>query len=246
MMRIKLVLFLSILCGSLFSSVAQENGLEAWFQKTDQFLKKYVDDGLIRYRAISENPSELMQLTHAIENVDLSKKDVATRKAFWINAYNLTVIDAVMTNYPVSSPLDIDGFFAEEKHKMAGEWVTLDEIEKKKLVDELNEERVHFVLVCAAKGCPPIMKGAYMPEKIDQQLEEQTRAALNNPDFIRVDHNKEKVALSKIFQWYKKDFTQEANSLRDYVSSYRNESPLPSNYRITYYEYDWSLNAKKK
>ncbi len=224
---------------------AQDQGLSAWFTESDRFLKKYVDDGLIRYRAISENPSELMQLTHAIENIDLSKHDNATRKAFWINAYNITVIDAVMSEYPISSPLDVDGFFDKETHKIAGEWVTLDQIEKEKLIGQFGEERAHFVLVCAAKGCPPIMKGAYQPESIDNQLEKQTRKALNDEDFIRVKSDQNQVAISKIFQWYKNDFTEEANSLLAYINEYREEA-IPSSYRVTYYEYDWSLNAKKK
>lgn len=244
-MHKQIILLVSILLMGILPSKAGGNGLDAWFKETDAFLQKYVEDGLVRYQAIRQNSSELLQLIRSIENVELPKHSMSAQKAFWINAYNLTVINSVLANYPISSPLDVDGFFNDKTHKIAGKRLTLDQIEKQKLMKQFGDERVHFVLVCAAKGCPPIIEGAYMPKNVEQQLQQQTEQALNSEEFVPVEHDQETVKLSKIFKWYEKDFLQDHSSIVNYINDHRREA-IPSDYKTTYYKYDWSLNAKKK
>ncbi|MFB3095454.1 MAG: DUF547 domain-containing protein, partial [Candidatus Acidiferrales bacterium] len=89
------------------------------------------------------------------------------------------------------------------------------------------------------------------PETLDQQLDDAARR------FIRQQENVwmrgDVLFLSKIFDWYEKDFIQQlqregaANpKLADYVARYlpedearrvREQSP-----RVEFYRYDWSLN----
>lgn len=69
-----------------------------------------------------------------------------------------------------------------------------------------EEARFHFVLVCAAIGCSPIVTKAYRPETLEKQLQEQTVKAMNSPDFVKVE--KDKVLLSELMKWYEKDFSQ--------------------------------------
>ena len=78
-----------------------------------------------------------------------------------------------------------------------------------------------------------------MPSTLDAQLQEQTKMALNNPDFIRVDNNKVKV--SQIFEWYAKDFKQNGQDLVGFINTYRTKK-LPEKSKVSYYPYDWTLN----
>jgi len=59
------------------------------------------------------------------------------------------------------------------------------------------------------------------------------------PDWLKVKDNK--VLISKIFDWYKKDFTQNGMSVLEWINQYRNQK-IPSGYSLGYYEYNWSLN----
>jgi hypothetical protein len=77
---------------------------------------------------------------------------------------------------------------------------------------------------------------------LEQQLERQTRIALNNPDFIQIDQQEQKVSLSEIFRWYAGDFGGSQKSTLAFINGYR-EKPIPENYSIGYYTYDWSLNG---
>lgn len=217
-------------------------GLNDFFSNTDSFLKNVVQNGRVDYKAIKENPDQLNTLVAAAKDIRVEKTDAANYQAFWINAYNLMVINGVVKNYPLKSPLNVPGFFDKITYDVGGKSIALNDIENKLLRANFPEEpRFHFVLVCAGLGCPPIIDAAYMPATLDAQLEKQTVKALNDANFIRVG-KKYKVQISQIFEWYTGDFKQNGASLLDFINNYRTEK-LPDGSKVSYYPYDWTLNA---
>ena len=209
-----------------------------------QLLEQRVSDrGMVDYQGILDNREHIDQLYQQIGDMSLADASDAEKKAFYINAYNIATIHQVIENYPVASPTDIDGFFDKKKHAIAGEQLTLNELEKKKLLEPYQDPRVHFVLVCAAVSCPPLASFAYEADQLETQLEEKTRQALNNDTFVRVMDDKKRVELSKIFEWYQSDFTGQSPSLMAYVNQYRDQK-IPADYQVGHYEYDWALNKQ--
>lgn len=232
-------IFLGIVCFLSISEGYAQNTSE-FFLKTDAFLKAHVANGRVEYKAIKKDVSQLDALLDMAKNTTVSKENAEEYQAFWINGYNLLVIKEIVENYPLKSPLDVGGFFDRTKHDIGGENITLNDIENKLLRGNFpSEPRFHFVLVCAGLGCPPIIPSAYKPETLDVQLETQTKKALNDPNFIHV--NKNKVKVSQIFEWYKGDFTQNGQSLVDFINKYKTEK-LPQKAKVSYYPYDWTLN----
>jgi hypothetical protein len=214
-----------------------------FFDKADAFFKTYVTNGKVGYDAVKNNKEDLLVLKRMLSTLSVSKENPLEYQAFWINAYNICVIEGVVANYPLKSPLDVAGFFDKITYVINGTNITLNDIENKKLRANFPEEaRFHFVLVCAGLGCPPIINGAYQPSILDSQLTQQTKKAINNPSFIIVEKNKAKI--SQLFDWYKKDFLKNGNSLADFINIYKTEK-LPENVKISYYPYDWSLNDLK-
>ena len=223
-------------------SLSLGQGTAQFFTKADTFFKTYVKEGRVAYAEIKSNPDALNELLKMAENISVSVQDGADYQSFWINGYNLLVIQGIVQNYPVKSPLDVSGFFDKTKRSIGGTQISLNDIENKLLRAKFpGEARFHFVLVCAGLGCPPIINEAYLPSALDAQLERQTNKAINDPEFIRV--NKNKVKVSQIFEWYKGDFTQNGKSVVDYINLYRTEK-LPENSKVSYYTYDWTLNEK--
>jgi hypothetical protein len=215
---------------------------DAFFNAADSFLKAHVTDGSVDYTAIKANSTGLNELVEMAKNLNVSTTNPETYQAFWINAYNLLVIKGIVANYPLNSPLDVDGFFDKTQHDVGGEKITLNEIENDLLRAKFpNEARFHFVLVCAGLGCPPIIGEAYTPKTLESQLQKQTSKALNDPNFIRVENKKVKV--SQIFEWYKSDF-ERAGGIAPFINKFRS-SKLPEGAQISYYPYDWTVNAKK-
>jgi len=229
------------LCLISFTSSSSQ-GLNQFFEKTDAFFKGNVIDGRVNYKKIKASHTQLDELVALASKIEVQKTSPNEYKAFWINAYNLTVIKSVVSKYPIKTPLDISGFFDKEIHDIAGKQITLNSIENKLLRGQFNNDpRFHFVLVCAGLGCPPIINEAYLPGTIETQLDEQTKLALNNPSFIKVNNKKKKVQFSQIFEWYFSDFAVGNKSLILFVNTYRTE-PIPNTYKSSYYSYDWNLN----
>ncbi|WP_258103815.1 DUF547 domain-containing protein [Marinoscillum sp. MHG1-6] len=214
---------------------------QSFFEQADVFFTKYVDDGQVNYQLLKREPKMLNDLVREIRDHDISNKRVTQDylKAFYINAYNILVIKQVVDRYPVSGPLTIDGFFSDFKHGVMGQEVTLDQLEKDLLYSRFPDPRLHFVLVCAAKGCPPLADFGYIPSSLEKMLTERTSYVLNLNWFIRV--NTGKVQVSEIFNWYKDDFIKSKGSVISFINQYRKDK-INERSKVDYYTYDWSLN----
>lgn len=234
------IITLIVLCVTTFGFA---QNIDAFFEDTNAFLEEHVKNGRVNYKAIKKNPAQLDKILTSTNSIKIDKSDAAAYQAFWINIYNLSVIKGIIKKYPVKSPLDIKGFFDKTKHSVGGKEITLNDIEHELLRGQFNDARFHFVLVCAGLGCPPIIAQAYMPNILDEQLETQTRIALNSDDFIKVNSKKKRVQLSEIMKWYKEDFTQNGNEI-DFINQYREEK-ITKKSKISYYSYNWNLNKTK-
>ena len=219
------------------------SSLESFIEEANTLFGNRVSQGRVDYEGINHERSRIDQLYQQVGEMSLDDASEAEKKAFYINAYNVITIHQIIENYPVQSPQDVKGFFDQKKHAVAGESLTLNALEKKKLLEPYQDPRIHFVLVCAAMSCPPLADFAYQADKLDEQLDEKTRQALNDDHFVRVMDDEKKVELSKIFEWYQSDFTNEAKSVIAYINQYRDKK-IPENYQVGYYEYDWALNGK--
>ncbi len=237
--RSRITLFLIVAFATFSSAQVQD-----FIEQTDQFLQQYVKDGQVDYKKIKENPSQLDQLTATLKNSSLSKETVTSKKAFWINAYNISVIQSVIQDYPIRSPKEINGFFDQAKHAIAGFELTLNELEQKQLLDIDQDARLHFVLVCAAKDCPLLQNRAYQVSTLEQQIETQVKNTLNDPNFIRIDNSKNIVYLSEIFNWYEKDF-KSAGGVLAFINKYRT-TKIPAHYKAKQYTYNWLLNEQSE
>lgn len=213
-----------------------------FFEKADMFFKEYVIEGKVAYSKIHTNQKKLNELLGLAKDVSVSKEDSKTYQAFWINAYNLSVIKGIMDNYPIKSPLDKAGFFDKITYKLAKNNITLNDIENKLLRAQFKDARLHFVLVCGAVGCPPLINQAYLPTTLETQLEEQTKLAINGR-FLKVNVKKKHVEGSEILKWYKEDFTMNGMSEIDYINKYRTEK-IPNNFKLSYFPYNWNLNKQ--
>lgn len=223
------------------NGVYASTSVTQFIQGADQLLKKEVKQGQVDYQNIKNNFQFIDKLYQQIRNTTLDGATENEKKAFYINAYNIIVIHEIAKYYPLKSPMDKSGFFDQVKHRIAGEELTLNALESKKIVRPYQDPRIHFALACAAKSCPSLASFAYVPEKLDEQLDARTRLSLNDPEFIRADQQKKNVEVSKIFDWYKNDFTQNGQSILDFINKYRDHK-IPADFKVNFYEYNWQLN----
>lgn len=226
----------------LFATMSNAQDLNTFFTKADTFFQTYVSNGKVNYKTINKDETLLNEVLKIAADISVEVSDTNNYQAFWINAYNISVIKGIIDNYPTQSPLDHKGFFDKTKYSLGGKSITLNAIEHKLLRAQFNDARFHFVLVCGAVGCPPLIDKAYMPNTLNEQLETQTRIAINGT-FLKVNTKKKRVEVSEIMKWYKEDFTMNGKSEIDFINSYRTEK-IPDNFKLSYFSYNWNLNKQ--
>lgn len=172
--------------------------------------------------------------------------------AFWINLYNARTADIVLDRYPVASIRDInlpepsgkagDGPWKAHVVTVEGRSLSLDDIANQMLRAAFDDPRVHYALNCLSIGCPNLLAEAYVPERLERQLDMAASAFINHPRGISIKPGR--VEASRIYEWYEKDFGGPKGVLA-HMSRYarptlRRQLALIS--RIDSYDYDWRLN----
>lgn len=239
-MRIRNVILFFLLHTIVSHTVAQTP--DSCIFKTDAFLKNYVNSGLVDYALIKENINEINELIRSFDNVNTSTSE--EKKALLVNLYNLEAIKLLADNYPVSSPQEISNFYDKKFITYNHSLLSLNDIENDVIRKEFKDPRIHFALVCGALGCPPITNTAYTTKGLEDQLNQQTKLALNNNEFIKVILNDKTVLVSEIFKWYESDFLKENKNILQFINKYRT-TPIDEKYTLDYYPYNWKINDIK-
>lgn len=164
--------------------------------------------------------------------------------AYHINAYNaLALYNIIEAGIPESlAGFAKLRFFYLRQGMVGGRPLTLYEYEND-VIRRLGEPRVHFALNCMSVGCPRLPREPFTADKLEQQLERETREFFAEPRNVRVDAATRTVFLSEILDFYSEDFLAVAPSLLAYVNRYR-ESPVPEDYAVDFIPYDWTVNRQ--
>ncbi|MCU0758800.1 MAG: DUF547 domain-containing protein [Steroidobacteraceae bacterium] len=185
------------------------------------------------------------------------------RRAFLINAYNAFTLQLILTRYPaLESIRDLGNIVFDSPWKrrffdLLGQRRHLDEIEHGLLrgAPDFDEPRIHFAVNCASVGCPALRPEAYRADRLDAQLEDQTRRFLRDRSRNRFDAAPTPVArISPIFRWYRGDFEAghrgvasleaflalRAEALADTAGD--RARVASGRFSIRYTDYSWALN----
>lgn len=198
---------------------------------------------LVDYPAIvrDENYQEALKQLAQFDPAQLQTRE--QKLAFYINAYNLLAIKVVLDHWPVASIRDAGNWlfpvWKKEAGIVAGETVTLHQIEHE-ILRPMGEPRIHMAIVCASVSCPDLRAEVYQAEKLDSQLNEQSRHFLANPK-KGLYLQKGSAHVSKIFDWFEEDFI-DYGGVKGFVSRY---APQPVNLPIEAdIPYNWNLNSQ--
>ena len=230
----------------------------------DQVLQTYVDSsGLVDYAALKADRQALDTYIAALNatSPDSDPSQFPTpqdKLAYWINAYNAFVLRGVIDHYPVKSVKDIallNGFFNRTDFVAGGKELTLDTIENKIIRPRYQDPRIHFVVNCGAWSCPALENRAFDGATLEQRLDQATRRSLNDPKYASYDAGRNTFYVSKILDWYGKDFvewypaeTPAKPHLMDYIRLYLSPAALAAlegkEPKVDFFDYDWRLNGQ--
>lgn len=165
----------------------------------------------------------------------------AHRLAYYLNAYNATVLYSV-TQRPAMRSVseELKGFFFFTKHRYGDELLTLQQLEDEVIRERFADARVHFALNWATVGSPPLAREAFLPEKLEEQLDERARSFCADPNKVRFEGNV--VLMSELFAFYEDDFVVHGGPLAFCKRFGRVD--LPEVAEVKLIPWDWTLNAR--
>ena len=187
---------------------------QAW----GRLLKTYIvtdSDGVNRfdYGAVSAGDRHALDRYIAdLAGLPIDDFNRAEQRAYWINLYNALTIQVVLAHYPVESIRDIDispGFFADgpwgkELITIAGEDLSLNDIEHRILRPIWQDPRVHYAVNCASIGCPNLQKTPFTGRNAEAVLDRAARDYVNSARGVR--SGKDGLVVSSIYVWFREDF----------------------------------------
>ncbi|WP_087025315.1 DUF547 domain-containing protein [Thaumasiovibrio subtropicus] len=217
---------------------------DRWQQVLSRYVsveqsQSYFDYG--KYKASGQ--TDIQQYLSTLTAIDPRGFSREEQFAYWVNLYNALTVQLIIDNYPLASITKLGGFFQfgpwdDELVVIAGEALTLNDIEHRILRPIWQEPRIHYAVNCASLGCPDLLPHAYTAQNTETLLEEAARRFINSDKGVLI--NGDRAVLSSIYDWYGVDFKP---SVKAHVNHYRRDSLL-GDHRIDY-EYDWDLNQRK-
>jgi len=212
----------------------------------DALLKKHVNNkGLVDYKSFKNDEKKLnAYLDYLAKTIPDKTWSANKEKAFWINAYNAYTIKTILDHYPIKSILKIKKKGKDAWNilfaKVAGNTYTLNAIENKILRTKFNDPRIHVGINCASESCPQLGNFAFTENNVNQKLEELMHQFVN--DSTRNQITKKKLKLSKIFDWFKSDFTKKG-SLINFLNKY-SDIKIDKKAKKSFLTYHWNLNEQ--
>lgn len=223
----------------------------------DELLSRYVDDaGFVNYTAWKASAADVNSLDRYLDSLSHASTSArATREAqlaFWINSYNAVTVKGILREYPTTSirnhTAKVFGYNIWEDLLLVvgGKTYSLSQIEHE-VLRPMGEPRIHFAIVCASRGCPRLLNRAYTAALVEQQLSENARDFMAKSSNFQYDVRSQTIKVSPIMEWFATDFGEGSAEQMKYISRYVADEAgkklaASGTARVTYLEYDWSLN----
>ncbi|MCC6989121.1 MAG: DUF547 domain-containing protein [Acidobacteria bacterium] len=262
-----------LLAGCLTGAAASLERTAADFDHTyadyGAILATHVSGSRVDYARLAASHTafdEVVAAFGAVAAHDEAGWSRAERMAYWINAYNVFTLRAIIDHYPIrgswfsrypkNSIRQISGVWTNLRWNAGGRQLTLDDIEHKLLRPQFQDPRVHFAINCASVSCPPLASEPYRSDRLEAQLDRAAVRYLSGPTGLVVDGTT--LRLSSIFDWYGGDFdlrysprgpAGQNGTTRALLGMVATHGPEPAQAlalqpgtRIAFLDYDWTLN----
>ena len=264
-----LLVYSLVLVGWTSSAAPQVGTFDHEYRAYGQLLRDHVVGTRVDYAQLVRNCRGLEAVVRELAQVSEADFRAWSREqqlAYWINAYNVFTLKAIVDNYPIqgswfslsprNSIKQIDGVWDELTWNAGGRHVTLDQIEHEILRPVFKEPRIHFAINCASISCPPLRREPYRVDRLDHQLILAARDYLASDLGLQVDGSTLRV--SSLFSTFGQDFIPHFAHLIDVDRSEKERAILgviarygpkeaaalarEGRARIRFLKYDWGLN----
>jgi hypothetical protein len=237
----------------------------------DRILDTYVRDGYVYYNALKAGRAALDRY---VLSLDVAPELVARmtehdRRAFWVNAYNALVLRTVINAYPINGKAttcpaksigQVPGAFDKVGHRVAGQVLTLDEIEK--LIAAWGDARLLLALGRGSIGSPRLRSEVYRGARLEEQLADAVKGFVRSARNFRLDRDAATVKVTPLLSWRGPVFSASFSGAPG-AEKWANRTPLEraivamayphltaseqallalNTFQMSFGEFDWRLN----
>lgn len=220
------------------------------------FLGRYVQVhaggiNFVAYADVASGDRESLQAyLERLTDLDPRQLRTAEQLPYWINLYNALTVELVLRNPDKNSIRDMgEGFFSsgpwgDKLIEIAGESLSLDDIEHRILRPIWRDHRIHYAVNCASISCPNLAPVPYTAENVEEMFNVAEKSYINHSRGVHFD-DRGRLNLSKIFSWYSGDFAKDEAELLHYLSTQHATAAdrLREHSGRIRYNYDWNLNS---
>mmetsp|Transcript_53616 Transcript_53616/g.79684 ORF Transcript_53616/g.79684 Transcript_53616/m.79684 type:complete len:329 (+) Transcript_53616:83-1069(+) len=235
--------------------------------KWDVVLKRHVKVGtgtigdvsginMVDYEGITKD-ADFAAYLQQLEEAGPSKLQPAEQLAFWMNAYNALCINVVVQHEKKNKNVKVDSItnlttkdsgpvWDQIAGKVAGEELSLNNIEHDNLRKVWDEPLVHACINCASASCPNLRPEAFVVDRLETQMDEQMREWLKNDSKGLRLTDENRLELSRIFLWFGADFGN-SKGIRKFLPHYIEDEKIRNKIAkdqvtVRYFEYGWQIN----
>lgn len=219
----------------------------------DEILRTHLTvpaDGIARFDYRGAPKSRIDAYVASLAGVDPTTLPQAAAFAYWVNLYNALTVRTVMAAYPVRSIRDIGGGlfgggpWRKELVQVAGQPLSLDDIEHGILRPVWRDPRIHYAVNCASLGCPNLAPRAFTAGRLGQMLDAGAAAYVAHPRGVEVGARG--LLVSSIYRWFAEDFGGTDAGLIAHLATHaapEKAAAIRASGRVAGDRYDWSLNG---
>ncbi|MGZ6988627.1 MAG: DUF547 domain-containing protein [Thermoanaerobaculia bacterium] len=182
-----------------------------------RLLEKVVKDGLVDYAAVSVDEEVLEEYLAELARVSPESHPhlfptEPDRLAYWINAHNACALRGVLRfNRPGNLKDLAHRFDSETTYVVGGKNLSLNAM-RAIAYKRFTDARIHFALVRARRGGPPLAKEPWEPADLDTRLEAAGRAFVADPHNVDWKSPALQAGLSRILLDFRAEFEREVPS----------------------------------
>ncbi len=229
--------------------IYHSEGIHEKFNRTvKDIFENFSVDGSVRYNKIKISPEyKIYRVVSAdLENFNPDRLSNREKLAFFINLYNMMVIDLVIQKRIKESVMEIENFFTNLKYILNKRKISLYDIEFEILksipVDREIVRKIPFALVRGSKTSPHLR--FFTEENIEEGLNLSIKDYISSSDLVLIPEEK-KIFVPEFIKWHTdifKSLEDVKNLLRSFFKNSKKQF-LENAKNIDFLKHDWRLNS---
>lgn len=195
----------------------------AWDRLLAAYVVETPDSAIrqFRYRDMDKSAARALDAYLAqMESIDPREYSRQEQLAYWLNVYNALSVREILphvagTRGDISLPATL---WSEKSARIAGQKLSLNDIEHGILRPVWKDHRIHFGLNCASMDCPNMDSRAYTAATVRDQLKSAGTRFVNDDRGVRYAEGK--LTVSRLFEDYREDFAADPKTLMKVFAHY--------------------------